>query len=685
MRTTPSAAPQAAFPGLKDGLFAALLLAASALAYHDAWHAGFVWDDDGHVTRPEMRSLHGLWRTWFEPGATQQYYPILHSVFWVEHRLWGDAATGYHLANILLHVAAALLLYRVLRSLQVPGAPFAAAAFALHPVSVESVAWISEQKNTLSAVFCLASALAYLKFDRDRRRGAYALALVLFALALLTKSVTATLPAALLVIFWWKRGRLSWGRDAAPLAPWFVLGAASGIMTTWMERTFIGAKGGAYAMGVADRFLVAGRASWFYLGKLAWPANLMFVYPRWAVDDRAAWQYLYPAAAVAVLAALYSLRNTSRGPLAAALLFVGTLFPALGFISVYPFVYSYVADHFQYLASMAAISAACAGLTLAAVRVHGSVRGVPAASALGVLAALAWLTSRQCAIYSDAETLWQATIERNPGCWVATGGLGDLYLREGRVPEAVACYERAIAIDPSNAGSHNDLGIALLGEGKADEAIAQFEATLRIDEKNAEAHDSLGNVLASQHRFDEAVSHYARALEIAPGDGRARYNLGSALMHLGRAGDAATEFRKAVDIAPDDAESHYALGSALMRLGDDAGAIAEYRQALRCDAGIRGPHMNLGALYLKEGKVQDAIDEFRGALRIDSRDADARFDLGSALVQAGRLDEAIAQFQKLLGDHPDDLQAHQALGTALFKKGRIDEADAQFQLARRPR
>jgi tetratricopeptide (TPR) repeat protein len=685
MRTKPSAATQAVFFRLNDGLFAALLLAATTLAYHGAWHAGFVWDDDGHVTRPEMRSLHGLWRTWFEPGATQQYYPILHSAFWMEHRLWGDAAAGYHLANILLHVAAAFLLYRVLRALQVPGAPLAAAAFALHPVSVESVAWISEQKNTLSAVFYLASALAYLQFDRDRRRGGYALALVLFVAALLTKSVTATLPAALLVVFWWKRGRLSWRGDIAPLLPWFVLGGASGIMTSWMERTFIGARGGAYAMSVADRFLVAGRASWFYLGKLAWPSDLMFVYPRWSVDDRAAWQYLYPAAAVAVLAALYAFRKDSRGPLAAALLFVGTLFPALGFISVYPFVYSYVADHFQYLASMAAISAACAGLTLAVVRLNGTLRGASAAAAFAVLAALAWLTSRQCAMYADAETLWLATIERNPQCWVALGGLGDLCLKEGRVPEAVSYYERAIAIDASNVGSHNDLGIALLSEGKVDEAVAQFQATLGIDRDNAEAHNSLGNILAVQRRYDEAVVHYTRALEIAPQDSRAHYNLGSAFLRLGRAKDAAAEFRRAVDIVPDDAGAHYSLGDALMQMGQDAGAIAEYRLALNFDARNPGPHMNMGAIYLKEGKTQDAIAEFQDALGIDSRDSDARYNLGNALLQAGRLDEAVAQFQKVLEDHPDDLQAHQGLGTALFKKGRIDEADAQFQLARRPR
>ena len=324
-----------------------LLIAATFIAYQPVWHAGFVWDDDAHVTRPILRSLHGLWRIWFEPGATQQFYPFLYSAFWVEHRWWGDSAAGYHLANVALHAAVACLLHRVLRRLAVPGAFLAAAVFALHPVCVESVAWISEQKNTLSAVFYLSAALAYLRFDRERKAGWFAAGLGLFALAVLSKSVTATLPAALLVVFWWKRGQLSWKRDGLPLVPWFVLGAGAGAMTAWMERTHVGASGAAYALGGAERFLVAGRAVWFYLAKIFWPVDLVFVYPHWTVDVRELWQAVFPATALAAVAALFALRKRFRGPLATALLFGGTLFPALGFINVFPFLYSYVADHFQ--------------------------------------------------------------------------------------------------------------------------------------------------------------------------------------------------------------------------------------------------------------------------------------------------------------------------------------------------
>ena len=291
--------------GGKVSIFAAGLLVAVFLAYQPAWQGGFIWDDDAHVTRPELRSWQGLYRIWFDIGATQQYYPLLHSVFWVEHKLWGDATLGYHLVNILLHAAAALLVALILRRLAIPGAYLAAAIFALHPVQVESVAWITELKNTLSAVFYLAAALVYLRSTKTRRPPLYWRALALFVLGLLSKTVTATLPAALLVIFWWQRGRLSWRRDVLPLVPFFVLGAAAGMFTAWVERKLIGAEGPAFDLTLIERCLIAGRAIWFYLGKLFWPGDLIFIYPRWQVSQAVWWQYLFPAAALLLLAVLW--------------------------------------------------------------------------------------------------------------------------------------------------------------------------------------------------------------------------------------------------------------------------------------------------------------------------------------------------------------------------------------------
>ncbi|MGA3017904.1 MAG: hypothetical protein ABSF62_12355, partial [Bryobacteraceae bacterium] len=354
---------------MRDAIGWASILCATLVAYLPALRGGLLWDDSSHVTRPDLQSLHGLWRIWFDLGATQQYYPLLHSAFWMEHRIWGDAVLGYHLTNVTLHAASACLVVMIVRRLALPGAWLAGLVFALHPVSVEAVAWISEQKSTLSGVFYLASALAYLRCDQSRRASRYWLALGLFVLALLTKTVTATLPGALLVVVWWQRGRIEWKRDLRPLLPWFALGASAGLCTAWVEKTFIGAKGADFTLTLVQRCLLAGRVICFYAGKLLWPRNLTFLYPRWNIDPGEWWQYLFPAGVVALAVGLWLVGRRHRGPLAGLLIFAGTLFPVLGFLNVYPFRYSYVADHFQYLASLGIIVPVASALAIVAGRI----------------------------------------------------------------------------------------------------------------------------------------------------------------------------------------------------------------------------------------------------------------------------------------------------------------------------
>ncbi|SPE39993.1 Tetratricopeptide TPR_2 repeat protein (fragment) [Candidatus Sulfopaludibacter sp. SbA3] len=338
----------------RDAGMWALLACATLVAYLPALHGGLLWDDSSHVTKADLQSLHGLWRIWLDLGATQQYYPLLHTAFWLEHWAWGDAVLGYHLANVAMHALSACLVVMIVRRLSLPGAWLAGFVFALHPVCVEAVAWISEQKSTLSGVFYLAAALTYLQFDQTRRKSRYLLALGLFLLALMSKTVTGTLPAALLVVFWWQRGRIEGKRDVLPLVPWFALGASAGLFTAWVEQDsrFIGAQGTHYALTVVGRLLLAGRVPWFYASKVLWPWDLMFIYPRWRIDPGQWWQYLFPLGMAAVAAVLVVLARRTRGPLAGFLIFAGTLFPVLGFLNVYPFRYSYVADHFQYLACL---------------------------------------------------------------------------------------------------------------------------------------------------------------------------------------------------------------------------------------------------------------------------------------------------------------------------------------------
>jgi tetratricopeptide (TPR) repeat protein len=569
-RSTRRAIPAPQRPGVavRPYLIYAALFGAVLVAYWPALRGGMLWDDSAHVTKPALQSLQGLWRIWFSPGTTQQYYPLLYSAFWVEHQFWGDAVLGYHLANLAQHAVAACLVVLILRRLALPGAWLAGLLFALHPVCVEAVAWISEQKSTLSAVFYLASALVYLSFDQTRRRSSYFWALGLFVLALLTKTVTATLPGALLVIFWWQRGRLSGRRDVRPLLPWLALGAMAGILTAWMERHFVGAQGPDYAWSPIQRILLAGRAICFYAAKLVWPFNLTFNYPRWKLDPSAPWQYLYVLGVLAAAIAFYYLaqkKQAQRAPLAVLLLFAGTLFPVLGFLNVYPFIYSFVADHFQYLASLAILvpaavvaTRAMAGLTPA--------RRAAAAAVLPVM--LGALTFHQSGDYRDVETLYRQTLARNPDSWMAHNNLGVLLADQGRLNEAVAEYKAALRLNPNDASAHNNLANAMMQmPGREAEAIAEYVAGLRILPSMAEAHNNLAVLLSrTPGQAPAAIAEFETALRLAPDFAAAHNDFGAVLLSVpGRRADAIAQFRAALALSPNDPRYQGNLQLALSR------------------------------------------------------------------------------------------------------------------------
>ena len=716
----------------------ALVFGATLLAYFPALRGGFVWDDDAHVTGRDLQTLQGLGRIWFEVGATQQYYPVLHTAFWIEHRLWGDSPLGYHLLNVVLHATAACLLGLTLRHLfaaergptsgedawarrddrtapqSASTRPFsqgipagvawlAALLFALHPVCVESVAWIAEQKNTLSAVFYLGAALVYLRFQRDGRRSQYYLALGLFVLALLTKTVTATLPAALLVICWWQRGRLTWRRDVLPLLPWFALGVSGGLFTAGVERFLIGAEGADFNLTLLDRCLLAGRAVWFYLGKLVWPADLIFIYPRWTIDATVWWQYLFPVGVLALAAGLWRLARHHRGPLARAaaaglagfLIFAGTLFPALGFINVYPFVFSYVADHFQYLASLGILVPMAVGLALAARPLWS---GTAAAGRWSVavaggllLVALGALTWRQCGIYRDARTLYQETLARNPACALAHHGLGEILVKvPGRLPEAIAHLEAAVRLNPRDALARNNLGNALANDpARLPEAVGEFEAALRILPGAAWAHGNLGVILERiPGRLPEAIAHLKAAVQIDPGSADLQDNLGVALSRIpGRAAEAIAHFESAVRTNPGSADLHNHLAVVLADTpGRSAEAIAHFEAAAQLNPRSAEIQNNLGAILARTpGRLPDAIAHFEDAVRIDPRSAKAHKNLGNALALVpGRLPEAIQQLETAVQIDPGAATTHHDLGKALARDpGSLPRAIEHFEAALR--
>lgn len=549
-------------------VYAIVLVLITFLAYQPVWRAGFIWDDDCYVTNnTPLRTVDGLWGIWGKPGTTIQYYPLVYTSFWVEYHLWGLQPLGFHLVNVLLHALNAVLLWSILRRLGVPGSWWASAIFAIHPVGVESVAWVTERKNVLSGFFYLLTALAFLRFrplaNREATRACdwryYPLVLVLFLCALLSKTVTCSLPAVLLLLVWWKNGRVE-RRDVLPLIPLFVLGVASSFMTIWMEKHSVGASGAEWSLSFVQRCLVAGRALWFYSGKLFWPHNLTFIYPHWEIDSGVWWQYLFPVAALVVLIALWLLRSRiGRGPLVAVLFFAGTLVPALGFFDVFPFRYSYVADHFQYLGCIGLISLVVSTGTAICKRagLWGCNWGkITVAIALLLLGVSTW---RQAHIYQDLKTLWRDTLTKNSQCWLAHCNLGNIFWQEGKISDARGHYEQALRINPDYAEAHNNLGDVFWREGKINDALRHYEQAIRIHPDFPEAHYNLGSVLAQTGNIGEAIVHFEKVVQFKPNYAEAHYNLGIALRLAGRRQEAIEHLQQALRVKPDFSQAQNAL------------------------------------------------------------------------------------------------------------------------------
>jgi Flp pilus assembly protein TadD len=596
----------------------------------------------------------------------------------------------------------------------------AAFLFAVHPVHVESVAWISELKNTLSTVCYLGVALLYLQFDQTRRGRHWAGATALFVCALLSKTVTATLPIYLLIVLWWKRGALGWVRDVRPLLPMVVLATAGGAMTVWAEHTLIGAHGAEFQLSMIERTLLAGRAVWFYLTTLVWPVGLVFTYPRWTISQAAWWQYLYPLALSALAVGLWRIRARARAPLAVLLLYVVALGPALGFVNVYPFRYSFVADHFQYAASIVVI----ASLAVMATRLASQSIGRPAwrmtlaAAALAPLVVLTWQHSHQ---FVSAEVLYRTTIARNPQAWMAHHNLGEMKVRsaEGDLQEALGHIRESLRINPDNADAHNTLGFTLQRLGRLDEARREYDAALRLVPGLAAAHNNLGVLAYDEARLADAVGHFREASRLDPADPEPTRNLGLALLDLGRLDEAAPHierafsrnpaspdvletmgtlalrrgqpeqamgyFQSALAARPDSARTHTNIGMAFESLGRLPEAEAEYRVALRIGGDVAAAHDNLGYVLLRQRRFEEAVTHLTEAIRLRPGFVASYGSLGAALQELRRLDDAIAVYPTALSLAPDASAAdlHNALGVALAQAGRTAEAIASFREALR--
>ena len=533
---------------------AATLAAWTIFAYWPAWHGGFIWDDDRYVTHNYLLiAPDGLRRIWFSLDAPSQYFPLAYTVLRIERSLWDLNPVGYHWVNILLHLGNALLVWCILARLKVPGAWLAAAIFALHPVQVESVGWISELKNVLMGFFFLLTLLTWIEYvdaTHKHRRILYVAALVFYLLALSAKATACTLPAALFLVLWLKQRPIG-RRPLLEIIPFVVLALGIGLVAVWWEKYHQGTRM-LVSLGPVERLLIASRAIWFYLGKIFWPAKLTFIYPQWRIDPTSPIAYSWPiAVAVALVLIFYGRRFFGRSVEVAALFFVMTLGPLLGFVMLYTFRYTFVADHYQYLASIGPIALASAGLVTLS-RLSRTLQRLVGGTSFAILIGLGLLTWQQSATYRDAETLWRTTIAKNPGCWMAYNNLGVVQFEKGNVEDAIEKYQQSLGLHPDYPEAHYNLGSALLQNGYADEAIRHCEEALKIQPNEPDAHIVLGNAFMAKEDVDRAIVHYEQALTLRPEDSNAHYNLGIALQEKGETDRAAREYEKARQYEPRD-------------------------------------------------------------------------------------------------------------------------------------
>jgi tetratricopeptide (TPR) repeat protein len=654
----------------RNWFWALLLIAFVFIAYGQVFRADFIWDDESHLTRnPCVIGPLGLKEIWTTAQAV--YYPLVLTTFWALHKIAGLNPTPYHFLNVFLHAVSAVLLWRILQLLKIRGAWLGAALWALHPVMVQSVAWITELKNTQSCLFYLLSIFFFLKWDEvprvtrieDKQETLanhpcyqwFILSLFLFILATVSKPSVVMLPVVLGLCIWWVRGKIR-RRDALALAPFALISALASGWTIWEQKFHARAAGPDWAQTLPERLIIAGKAIWFYLGKLVWPHPLIFIYPRWSLDSSNLLAYVPLLATIAGLVALWFIHaKWGRASFFAAAYYVVSLFPVLGFFSVFFFRYSFVSDHFQYLASMGPLALAGAGIATVVGRLCQTPlelsSGTDAlrlsenesaaartklflASALGILLLLllSFLTWRQTSQYRDLVASYTATLQKNPSCWMADYNLGIVLGEQGKADQAIDHYQRAIALRPDYAEAHYNLGRLLAEQGQLDDAIAHYKSAAAINPADAETQNNLGVTLFGIGRADDAIVHYQKALEIRPGYAEASCNLANALIAKGDFDGAIARYTACLAAIPDREEAQYNLASALLRKGRTDEAIVEYQKVLQMHPESADAHANLGSAWLAKGRVRDAMAEYTRALQISPENLAALSNLAWLLA-----------------------------------------------------
>ena len=622
---------------------------------------GLIWDDFIWSQSRAVLEWSGLSTIWSWPSRIERevhYWPLTYTTIWLEHKIWGLAPAGYHVVNVLLHLLNSLLVWRLLLRLAVPGAWVAAAVFAAHPTHVESVAWIIERKDVLSGLFYLTAVLVWLRFLEQPRPWRYGLTLLLFVAGLLSKSIVVTLPAALLILQWWKDGRIA-VRDLRRVAPFFLVA----LLITAVDLSSIGSRYSLLDYSLPERMLVASRALWFYAGKLAWPTDLTVIYPRWDISLGDPWAWLYLAGATALAATLWFMRHrVGRGPLAGALFFAVTLSPVLGFVNHGYMKYSLVADRFQYLAGIGVIA------VLIGAAVHGAGR-LPVRLKLGatgllvvLLALLGTMTWRQAGIYRNKVTFFSHIVSLNPKARSAHYNLNIALARAGRREEALAAARMAVETRPDHTDAYAILGGALIHTERFVEAEEILRRALEIDPGHKNSRREMATMLRVQGRREEALQAYRALLEIDPEYPLAHAYIGDILLQLHRYAEAVEPLSKALTLIkaapslrsdlPTAGSLHVLLGRALQGLGRLQTGEAHFRRALQLDPRNMEALEYVAASHFRRKRYRKALHLYRTQLEIDPDKATTHANIGATLYYLGWSEEALQSLERALSLDP---------------------------------
>ncbi|MFH1771752.1 MAG: tetratricopeptide repeat protein [Candidatus Omnitrophota bacterium] len=675
----------------KPFLIFLLLVALCAVVYAPSLKNGFIWDDDQYVYKNKAVQMdkQGLKFIWFS-YAMPQYYPIVFSSFWIEHKLWGLNPFGYHLVNLLLHIINTLLLFCLVKKLSPRLALLTALLFAVHPIQVETVAWVTERKNLLALLFFLLSTLSYLSFYSNRKKRLYLLTMLFFVFALLSKSISVCFAAVPIIYIWWKKGKISL-RNTLHSIPLLSIGLTAAVNTIYLELHRVGAQGYEWNLSFLDRFVLSGRILIFYIYKLLNPfSTFVFIYPRWPVDSGIWWQWIFPLISLTILFSFfYFRRRAGRGAFSLFSFYIISIFPALGYLNVYPMRFSFVADHFSYLSTPCLFLLLCATADTLFKKLKEKLPLLGSkTAATSIKAAFSILIVLLCIknlnlipAYKSPASLWNDVIKKNPDAWIAYNNLGVIYKEQEMHKESIPLYKKAIKLKDDYTEAYNNLGVAYTALKDYTKAIPLYQKTIELDPKFPYTYNNLAEIYKSLGRIQEAIPLYKKAIELRPDYAEAFNNMGESYYKLKRYKEAIPLYEKAININPEFAFAYNNLAVAFKATGKINEAILSFNKAIAINPGYPEAYYNLANTYLLINQPEKAVPLYNKAIEINPGLTEAYYNLGNVFSILENNEKAILMYNKTIELNPDQPEAYYNVANAYSALGKYKESIPLFKKA----